>query len=867
MHPASHCMDSIQMQLGGCDCNGPLRMCIFPGMSSGSRFTPFSIDDHAFPAVIQAGHDLFARKDLRQIQFVGQDILATFGKSANHTAVISRKPGEPLQYTCSCGYRYGGACEHVVAAMVAVNSHQSVQVGLDFDSPPQEPDQSPSEALPAAPVEDVASRPIPRLYLTEHNGFFLVELRFAYADSSDTTVEFTRRDRGHDRLVTCSDGLARRFLRSKARELLQAGSLEEHKLRPYNSTHHTPAIDPREWIQSELPRLAKSGFEIFGQEQLRSCMLRDTKPTLTVRMKSEGDFFFCDMEAMFDGIRASMHEVFEAVIAGNRFVRLSDGSTGVIPEQWVQKISELLAVYESKKTELPLRFNRAKLPAVRELLDAMATRCVADQESIHFETALQRFDSVQVHKVPEDFQGSLRPYQQAGFDWFHFLQEFGLGGCLADDMGLGKTVQTLALLLGQRAKETRPRTSLLVVPTSLMFNWEREAKKFAPVLRIMRYHGPERKKYSWVEMAFADVVLTTYGTVQRDLGKIKDFVFNYVILDEAQAIKNPLSQNSQTIRKLRAKRRLALSGTPIENGLSELWSLFSFLNPGMLGTYRHFAETFLRPIQTDPASPRAGTLRKMINPCILRRTKQQVAKDLPPKTETILYSTMEPAQQALYDITRDMIRVQLKASIDTKGLDHTRIEVIQGLLRLRQICCHPTLADKNFSGKSGKFVQLDEQLDDLIADGHKVLIFSQFVSALELLAKSLHRKQIRLELLTGKTTNRQKVVDSFQENEDIPVMLISLKAGGTGLNLTAADYVIHLDPWWNPAAENQASDRAYRIGQTKPVFVYKLITRNSVEERVLQMQQSKKEIFDAVIATESSVFKQLNKDDIMELFG
>ncbi len=841
---------------------------------SAPRFAPFSINEHAFPAVIKAGNQLHLKKLLKHLQFVGPDILASFDGSPRHTAVISNKPAQPVQYTCSCGYRYGGACEHVVAAMLAVNSDQAVQMGLDFDAPAVAPEGQPNgsgndleQEIPEEAIGTVSGRPVGRLYLSEHNGFFLVELRFAYSDQAGAMVEFNKRDHSHERLVTCSDGLHRRIMRSKARELMIISSLESHGLRQYNTTHYTPSGDPRRWIKSELPELGRTGFEIFGQNQLRSCNLRKGKPTLKVSMKSEGDFFYCSMDLAFDGIQASMKDVFDAVIAGNRFVKLSDGSTGVIPEEWVERISGLLAIYDSKDPDTPLRLRRTALPAVQDLLDAMVYQSQADKESIDYAEALKHFDSVCTQALPPGFQGALRPYQQAGFDWFHFLQKFGFGGCLADDMGLGKTVQTLALLLSQKANGIKPRTSLLVVPTSLMFNWEREAHKFTPDLRIMRYHGPDRKRYSWVEMGFADVVLTTYGTVQRDFEKIKDFVFNYIILDEAQAIKNPLSRNSQIIRKLRAKRRLALSGTPIENGLAELWSLFSFLNPGMLGTYRHFATGFIKPIQSDPASPRAGLLRKLINPCILRRTKQQVAKDLPPKTETVLYSTMEPAQQALYDVTREMFRLQLSSSIDKKGLEHARIEIVQGLLRLRQICCHPVLADKTFRGKSGKFRQLEEQLEDLIAEGHKVLIFSQFVSALELLSGSFQETGIRSETLSGKTANRQKVVDSFQNDESISVMLISLKAGGTGLNLTAADYVIHLDPWWNPAAENQASDRAYRIGQTKPVFVYKMITRDSVEERVLQMQQSKKALFDAVIATEASVFKQLKKQDVMELFS
>jgi non-specific serine/threonine protein kinase len=433
-------------------------------------------------------------------------------------------------------------------------------------------------------------------------------------------------------------------------------------------------------------------------------------------------------------------------------------------------------------------------------------------------------------------------------------------------MGLGKTVQTLALLQNEK-RGARRRTSLLVVPRSLLFNWEREAKAFTPRLLVMRYHGPERKRYSFKEMVFADIVLTTYGTVQRDISRLNRFAFHYVILDEAQAIKNPLSGNSQKIRKLNCRYRLALTGTPVENSLNELWSLFTFLNPGMLGSYRQFSAGFAKPIAQDPTSSKAGLLKEVINPCILRRTKAQVAADLPPKTETVTYCEMEPLQRTLYEVTRDMYRSQITACIDEEGIDRSRLKIVQGLLRLRQICCHPALVDHQFDGASAKYLALQQQLDELVAEGHKVLIFSQFVSALSMLEVQLNRSGIRTAFLCGKTRDRQGVVDLFQNTPDVAAMLISLKAGGTGLNLTAADYVIHLDPWWNPAAENQASDRAYRIGQTRPVFVYKMICKESVEERVLQMQQRKQALFDAVISTEQSIFKQLSREDIVALFS
>jgi non-specific serine/threonine protein kinase len=839
-----------------------------------TSFAPFSIDTHAFPAVVKAGSELYGKRQLKGLQSIGADILATFAGVGGCTAVISQKGEHAVQYTCTCGYRYGGACEHVVAAMLAINQQQVVQVGLDFDSPPPPPaaeliqeQPQPSPEPISAEVEELRPVPKPRLYLSEHNGMFLVEPRFGYDDGCGGVVEFSRRDQAHEWLVTGGDGVHRRIVRAKAGENVHMTTLLQSGLTSYGNGQYTPAEDAHLWLELHLGELGGQGFEIFGQERLLSCKVRSSKPTLAVSMRTEGQFLSCTMDVAIEGIRASMAEVFEAALGGRRYIRLCDGSTGIIPEEWLTKISDLLALYESSSAASGLKVRRTSAPAVLDVLQNLDATVRTDEEVIDYAAALNDFEGIAVQPLPQSLRAELRSYQQAGYDWFHFLQRFGLGGCLADDMGLGKTVQTLTLLLSQKEQQVTPRTSLLIVPTSLLFNWERESQKFTPALRILRYHGPDRKRYSTVEMAFADVVLTTYGTVLRDSELIKNFLFNYIILDEAQAIKNPLSGNSQKIRKLRCRHRLALSGTPIENGLAELWSLFAFINPGMLGSYRHFATTFAKPIQADPTDSKAELLRKLINPCVMRRTKGQVAKDLPPKTETILYSDMEPAQQTLYEITRDMYRTQLTRDIDTRGMDQTRMDIVQGLLRLRQICCHPLLVDKTFSGGSGKYRQLLEQLDDLIAGGHKVLIFSQFVSALELLRANFAKRGIRNELLSGKSSNREKLVDSFQNDPSIPLMLISLKAGGTGLNLTAADYVVHLDPWWNPAAEAQASDRAYRIGQTRPVFVYKMITRNSVEERVLAMQQSKRALFDAVITTENSVVKSLTRADVVDLFS
>jgi len=364
----------------------------------------------------------------------------------------------------------------------------------------------------------------------------------------------------------------------------------------------------------------------------------------------------------------------------------------------------------------------------------------------------------------------------------------------------------------------------------------------------------------------ADAVLTTFGTVVRDVERLRKQHFHFVILDEAQAIKNPASQVSTAVRSIECNHRLALSGTPIENSLSELWSLFAFLNPGMFGPFHLFVKNFINPIVREKNDRTKEMLRKLVFPFILRRTKAQVVKELPPKNEIVVFCEMVPRQRILYDITKQLYYCKIRESFDRLSMDDSRMQILEGLLRLRQICSHPQLYDPTYSDDSGKFQLVEEMLHDAVTEGHRVLLFSQFVASLELLRQRCKMIGINSELLTGATRDRQKVVDRFQSGEGAPLFLISLKAGGTGLNLIAADYVFHLDPWWNPSAENQASDRAYRIGQNKPVFIYRLITRASIEERVLELQERKRHLTESIITTEESFFKQLTREDMVALF-
>ncbi|MBD3420576.1 MAG: ATP-dependent helicase [Chitinivibrionales bacterium] len=863
-------------------------------------FTDAEIKEYAFPAVFHAGKTCFEKgRQLKKLQVIGSDVVACFKGDPDITAVISKKPGKSFQSTCSCNFTFGGVCEHVVAAMLAYNAQQAVQIGLAFEDiatdHPRPSQQRPivaaqpvaHEETPIASGKTVAQKgsaavrsedlfaqtgpvqietinglPRGRIYVHECDGRLIVEIRFAYFDGK---VEVLRRDNSHEKLFTDAHGTAYRIVRSKARENALVLKLAQFGLEVYGSGTYMPAGDSFDWVQNEIHDVAAAGFEIFGRESLRVFNVHQAQPTLSTASRSVGSFIECVFDIQCDGISATLQELIDAIESQSTYIRLADGTTAVIPDEWIDKLTDLLSVAECNCEDNLIVIQRVNSAAL-DLLDSIALRSSAAGNGASGKNDAEDFNGVAGKQVPKSFAGALRPYQQAGYEWLYCLQELNYSGCLADDMGLGKTVQTIALLLNEKLKPADIKTSLLILPTSLIFNWEREIAKFAPQLLVMKYHGPGRKKYDTSIMQTADVIVTTYGTALRDARFLSEIAFNYIILDEAQAIKNPLSGVSKGLRELNSRHRLALSGTPIENNLSELWSLFTFLNPGMLGTYRHFVKHFAKPIESDNTSSKADLLQKLIKPCILRRTKSQVAKDLPPKTEMVLFAPMLPRQQTMYDITRQTFRGQLLREIDQQGIEKSRMDILAGLMKLRQICCHPALVDPAFRGDSGKFRLLDTCLEDIIGGGHKVLIFSPFVKALNLVKRHLQDLSIAHVMLTGETQNRQKAVDDFQKKDDIPVFLISLKAGGTGLNLTAADYVIHLDPWWNPAVENQASDRAYRIGQTRQVFVFKFITQDSVEERVLQLQEHKKSLFEKIIKTEATIFKELTKQDVLTLF-
>jgi len=583
---------------------------------------------------------------------------------------------------------------------------------------------------------------------------------------------------------------------------------------------------------------------------------------LRFRVSSDTDWFDVHTEVDFEGRSVSFPELLRALERGDSTVRLDDGSLGILPEEWLEQIGMISGL--GTTTEEGLRFSTSQAA----LLDAL----LASQESVEIDAGFERmrerfrnFSGLEQVEVPSTFVGELRGYQREGLSWLKFLGDFNFGGCLADDMGLGKTVQFLAMLLRRLEDVKSPPPSLVVVPRSLMFNWSSECARFAPGLRVMEYTGLERAN-SRADFSRHHLILTTYGTIRRDIAVLKDIDFDYVVLDEAQTIKNPSSQIARASRLLKANFRLALSGTPIENNAGDLWSIFEFLNPGMLGRSTAF--------RTHIADPESRESREMVakglRPFILRRTKKQVAAELPDRLEETIVCDMEPEQRRLYDELRLHYRDSLLGLVQEQGIAKTRMHVLEALLRLRQAACHPALLKRG--DESEPYAKLDvlvPHLQELISEGHKALVFSQFTSMLSILREHLDRQGIVYEYLDGKTRDRKSRVEHFQDDPACPVFLISLKAGGLGLNLTAADYVFLLDPWWNPAVEAQAIDRAHRVGQTRTVFAYRLICRDTVEEKIAELQKQKRELADAILAGDdsSNVLKDLSVEDLELLFS
>ncbi|MBW2546271.1 MAG: hypothetical protein DRH23_05560 [Deltaproteobacteria bacterium] len=612
----------------------------------------------------------------------------------------------------------------------------------------------------------------------------------------------------------------------------------------------------------ELPE----DWDRFIPDDLVDVTIREESVTPQMRVSSGVDWLNLDMKFESGGAAVREEELRACLEHGRRLVRLEDGSYAPIdPEKVGDVLTRMAEIYATAgmKDKLPL----SQAGRVQDLLKMVENAKVSATAKSLF-AKIEDIDEVPSIPKPRTLKADLRPYQKDGFSWLVFLHELNSGGILADDMGLGKTVQAIALLLWAKSKHKR-KLNLVVAPTSVVPNWEREIAKFAPGLKTVVWQGPNRSQRA-PELEKADVMITSYALLRRDEELLQALDLRYVILDEAQHIKNPMSQTARSAKKLSSERRLALTGTPIENRLSELWSIFDFVSPGLLGTLKTFEERIARPIDRGDMET-AQRLRATIKPFIMRRLKRDVAADLPDKIEQEMIVPLAEAQAKLYKQVLGQVRKSVLSEVEKKGVSKAQIQILVALTRLRQVACDPRLMklpDTDFDADdSGKLGALREIIDEAIDGGHRVLVFSQFVGMLNHIRAALDADGVEYEYLDGSTKDRIERVDRFNEETGAPVFLISLKAGGTGLNLTGADTVIHFDPWWNPAVEDQATDRAHRIGQTKNVNVYKLIAAGTVEEKILELSAKKRELVSNVLSTEGSPLKGLTKADVENLFS
>ncbi len=614
------------------------------------------------------------------------------------------------------------------------------------------------------------------------------------------------------------------------------------------------------WINENRGNLLNLGFEV-SQPDNKDKKYFVGKAVIELEVKENIDWFDIHAKIRFGEFEISFKELRKLILKKKVEFKLPNGEIAIIPDAWLIKYGDLFALSETHGTHEKPVLKKHHISLLQELEEGKLAK-------VHMSDRLRNlhsFTGIRDYELPDGFQGMLRPYQKAGYNWLRFLNEFRLGGCLADDMGLGKTVQTLAMLQSEKEKGNAG-TSLLIMPTSLIYNWEMEAAKFTPDLKIFIYTGTLRNK-DVSQFSKYDVVLTSYGITRLDIDSLIKFYFNYIILDESQVIKNPSSNIAKAVMQLQSRFRLTLTGTPLENTTLDLWSQMTFLNPGLLGIQTFFKNEYQIPIEKKADEAKVKKLNGIIKPFILRRLKSQVATDLPEKVENIYYTNMTAEQEQKYEEAKSYYRHKILDQIDKEGLSNTRMTILEGLTKLRQISNHPRMVDPKYTGDSGKLEDVSHMIENAMLEGHKLLIFSQFVKHLDIVRELLDSKKVPFAYLDGSSNDRKEQVEKFNKDPDLKIFLISIKAGGLGLNLTEADYVFLLDPWWNPAVEAQATDRAHRIGQKNKVFTYKFITRNTVEEKILKLQKHKLKLSENLIQTEENVVKTLTLEDIEMLMN
>lgn len=725
----------------------------------------------------------------------------------------------------------------------------------------------PVELPPSLQLKTQQPEPKPRILLKEfETKYLMLQPQFEY-DNVITDYEKNPQDILH----TLEDGSWQVIQRNVTKEKAFFENLRLlHPLfekQKQNDFYYLPFEDvmKKNWFLNTVHQLQDNDIPVMGIQELKKFRYNTNKPKWEMKAGSGLDWFDLTVAISFGKQAVSLKEVRKALLSKQNMVVLGDGTIGMLPEEWLHQYGLILKLGQ-QQNDGALRLSKLHYTLIDELHNQIDDEQVL-KEIDEKKQRLLNIDKVKTVKVSKAITAKLRPYQESGFRWMQTLEELGWGGCLADDMGLGKTLQTITFLQYLKEKYAGS-THLVICPTSLIYNWEEELKKFSPKLTYHIYYGSARE-FSNEHFEDYDIVITTYGLIRNDLEQLLKFQWHYVILDESQAIKNPDALTTKAVQLLHSKNRLILSGTPVQNNTYDLYAQFNFINAGLLGN-REFYKEFANGIDKNNDAGMAAQLRKMVYPFMLRRTKQQVAKDLPDKTEMVLWCEMHTEQQAVYDDYKNHYRNTLLKKIEEVGMAKAGMYILEGLLRLRQICDSPKLV-KNSEITTDKSIKIEELMREIQENtgSHKLLVFSQFTEMLQLIKANLEKEGISFSYLDGSTpaNARKAAVDTFQKDESIKVFLISLKAGGVGLNLIAADYIYIVDPWWNPAVEQQAIDRTHRIGQTNKIFAYKMICKNTVEEKILQLQQRKKQIANDLVTEDAGFIKKLSREDVEFLFN
>ncbi len=619
------------------------------------------------------------------------------------------------------------------------------------------------------------------------------------------------------------------------------------------------------WFFLFVDAMKEMKIPVYGFEALKNFRFNTARPNTHIHVSSGMDWFDAKVEIEFGEQRVGIDEIKRALADKRSFVQLGDGTLGILPDEWLKKYSLLFKVGDGRSDKL--RLSKYHMSVIDDLYENRNEEEMSFALDEKYER-LREFKNIPEIPAPATLEPILRPYQLAGYRWLNYLNEVGWGGILADDMGLGKTVQALTML-DHYNTANNGLVAIVVCPTTLVYNWQNEIKKFTPNLTALIHHGSIRTRKA-EELKAYNVIITTYGTLRSDIQLLLKINFDYVVLDESQAIKNPSSKVTKAASLLQATNRVCMSGTPLQNNTFDIFAQMNFLNPGLLGSMEFFRNEFANPIDKFGEQEQKEHLRKLLYPFILRRTKEQVAKDLPDKTEQILFCEMEDEQRKIYEAYRNSYRDKILGTIDQQGIGKSQLTILQGLMKLRQICDSPYILneEEKYPNHSIKLDELTREITENIGD-HKALIFSQFLGMLALIKQKLIENNIPFEYFDGSTSapDREKAIQNFQNNDDCRVFLISLKAGGVGLNLTAADYVYIVDPWWNPAVEQQAIDRTHRIGQTKNIFAYRMICIDTIEDKILQLQERKKILAKELIADDANFVKALSKSDVEYLFS